>query len=59
MRHAHADFFDARPGTFLQNAIENDHERFGALEGKPFLADIALMQKRLERFRFQQRPQQV
>ena len=35
-----------------------DHERFRALKRKAFLSDVAGMQKNLERFGFEQRPQQ-
>ncbi len=48
MRHAHADFFDAARGTFVQNGVENDHERLGALERKPLLPDVARVQKSFE-----------
>src|SRR4051794_6843120 len=56
MRHAHANLFDAMPQTALEHPIENDHERFGALERKTFLPDVTGMQERLESLRFQQCP---
>ena len=45
-------------GTFVQNRIENHHERFRALKRKALLPDVAGVQESLERFRFQQRAQQ-
>ena len=57
MRHAHADFFNATFRAFMQDRIENHHERFRALKRKPFLAHVSRMQKSLERFGFEQRPQ--
>ena len=53
MRHAHADFLHPDRRTSLQNAVENDHERFRALQRKAFLSDVTRMQKRLEHFRFE------
>ena len=32
MRHAHANFLDASATTFVQDGVENDHERFGTLQ---------------------------
>src|SRR2546422_800929 len=34
VRHSHADFFDPDGGAFLQNAIENHHQRLSTLERK-------------------------
>ena len=31
MSHAHANFFNSRAGTFVQNRVENHHQRFCAL----------------------------
>ena len=42
----------------MQNRVENDHERFRALQRKAFLPDVAGVQKHLERFRFQKQPKQ-
>src|SRR5439155_20110437 len=58
MRHAHANFLDATLGASVQDRIKNYHERFRTLKGKPFLSHVACMQEDLERFGFEQRPQQ-
>src|SRR5881396_2799990 len=36
MRHSHANFLDATFGAPVQDRVENHHERFRALKGKPF-----------------------
>ena len=58
MRHAHANFLDATVGASVEDRIKNDHERFRALKRKPFLPHVARVQKNLERFGFEERPQQ-
>ena len=56
--HAHADFLDADARTFVQDGVQNHHQRFGALKRKALLPDVTGVQKNLESFRFEQRPQQ-
>ena len=58
VRHAHANFLDPTFGASVQDGIQNYHERLRALKRKPFLPYIARVQEDLERFGFQQRPQQ-
>ena len=54
MRHAHANFFHGSGRTFVQNRIQNHHQRFRALQRKAFLTNVARMQKHLERVGFHQ-----
>ncbi len=58
MRHAHANFLDAHGRTFVQNALENHHHGFCALDRKPLLPDVTRVQKNFERFGLHQRAQQ-
>ncbi len=58
MRHAHANFLNPIGRTFVQNTIENHHQRFRALERKALLPDVTRVQKNFERLGFHQRAQQ-
>ena len=51
VRHAHANFLDPVARAAMQNRVEDDHERFRALERKALLPDIAGVEENLERFR--------
>ena len=53
MSHAHADFLDAIGDTLVQKGVENGHQTFRALERKPFLPDVTLVQKNFESLRFE------
>ena len=47
MRHPHANFLDPVARAAMQNRVEDDHERFRALERKALLPDVAGVQKKL------------
>jgi hypothetical protein len=58
MCHAHANLLDAPLRAFVQDCLKSNHQRFRSLQREAFLSDIAGMQENLERFGFEQRPQQ-
>src|SRR5205807_3517818 len=43
VRHPHANLLDAGARAFVQNSIENHHQRFSALERKTLLPDVMRM----------------